>query len=135
MFRIRSCTVYPIRMVYLSSSNRNVDLHVLHVHAIHVIHMLIPFYVVPFMRWGLFRKKICHLYFFTVFDMPRLSENERNQAIGMLAGGRSARVFAYRFGCCRKTIDRLAAWYQQTGLFTTCSDLVGLVLHYVDALT
>ena len=43
MFRIRSCTVYPIRMVYLSSSNRNVHLHVLHVHAIHVIHMLIQF--------------------------------------------------------------------------------------------
>ena len=47
--------------------------------------------------------------------MPRLSENERNQAIGMLAGGMSARVVARRFGCCRKTIDRLAARYQQTG--------------------
>ena len=112
MFRIRSCTVYPIRTVYISASNRNVHLHV---HAIHVIHMLIPFYVVPFMRWGLFRKNICLLYFFTVFDMPRLSENERNQAIGMLAGGMSASVIARRFGCCRKTSDRLAARYQQTG--------------------
>ena len=38
--------------------------------------------------------------------MPRLSEKERKQAIGILVGG---------FGCCRKTIDRLAARYQQTG--------------------
>ncbi|MES9901740.1 MAG: helix-turn-helix domain-containing protein [Sedimenticola sp.] len=47
--------------------------------------------------------------------MPRLSENERNQAIGMLAGGMSARTVARRFGCCRKTIDRLAGRYQATG--------------------
>ena len=40
MFRIRSCTVYPIRTVYISASNQNGHLHV---HAIHVIHMLIQF--------------------------------------------------------------------------------------------
>ena len=47
--------------------------------------------------------------------MSRLSENERNQAIGMLAGRMCARVVARRFGCCGKTIGRLAARYQQTG--------------------
>jgi len=36
-------------------------------------------------------------------------------AIGMLAGGMSARVVARQFGCCGKTIGRLAARYQQTG--------------------
>ena len=46
--------------------------------------------------------------------MPRLSENERNQAIGMLAGGMSARVVVPWFGCCRKMSDRLASRYQQT---------------------
>ena len=64
------------------------------------------------MRLGLFVK---NLYFFTVFHMPWLSENEGNQALGMLAVGMSARVVAPRFGCCRKTIDHLAALYQQTG--------------------
>ena len=47
--------------------------------------------------------------------MSWLSENEQNQAIGMLAGGMSASVVACRFGCCGKTIDLLAARYQQTG--------------------
>jgi len=47
--------------------------------------------------------------------MQRLSEIEQNQAIGILAVEMSARVVARRFGCCRKTIDRLAARYQQTG--------------------
>ena len=32
----------------------------------------------------------------------------------MLAGGMSTRAVARRFGCYRKTIDRLAARYQQT---------------------
>jgi len=47
--------------------------------------------------------------------MPRFPKNERNQAIGMFAGGMSARLVALRSVCCRKTIDRLAARYQQTG--------------------
>ena len=47
--------------------------------------------------------------------MSLLSENERNQAIGMLAGGMSARVVARRFGSCLKTIDRRASRYEQTG--------------------
>ena len=107
MFRIRSCTAYTIRTVYISVSNRNGHLHV---HAIHVIHMLIQF-----MSYHSCGKGYWELFFFTVFDRPRLSENERNQAIGMLAGGMSASVIARRFGCCRKTSDRLAARYQQTG--------------------
>ena len=37
------------------------------------------------------------------------------RSIGMLAGGMSARVVARRFGCCQKTIDRLADRYQQVG--------------------
>ncbi|WAQ94934.1 TCB2-like protein [Mya arenaria] len=47
--------------------------------------------------------------------MPRLSKNERNQAVGMLAGWMSAMVVARRFGCCRKTINLLVSRYQQTG--------------------
>jgi len=114
MFRIRSCTIYPIRTVYISASNRNGHLLVLRVHAIHVIYMLIQFMSYHSCDRG-YSENYFFLYFFTVFDMQRVSENERNQAIGMLAGGMSARVVERRFGSCRKTIYRLAARYQQTG--------------------
>ena len=71
--------------------------------------------------------------------MPWLSVNERNQAIGMIVGGMSARVVARRFGCCRKTIDRLTVRYQHTGavhdLQRPGRHRVTRSLHYVDALT
>lgn len=47
--------------------------------------------------------------------MPRLSESDRNQAIGMLEAGLTASAVARRFGCCRKTIQRLVTRYQQNG--------------------
>ncbi len=47
--------------------------------------------------------------------MPWLSEKERHQAIGMLTAGATARDVARLFGCCRKTIERLAARYRHTG--------------------
>ena len=39
--------------------------------------------------------------------MPRLNNDERNQAIGMLNSGMSATVVSRLFGCTRKTIERL----------------------------
>ena len=39
--------------------------------------------------------------------MPRLNNDERNQAIGMLNAGMSATVVLQHFGCTRKTIERL----------------------------
>ena len=39
--------------------------------------------------------------------MPRLNDDERNQAIGMLNAGMSATVVSRHFGCTRKTIERL----------------------------
>ena len=39
--------------------------------------------------------------------MPRLNNDERNQAIGMLNVGMSATVVSRHFGCTRKTIERL----------------------------
>ena len=39
--------------------------------------------------------------------MPRLNNDERNQAIGMLNAGTSATVVSRHFGCTRRTIERL----------------------------
>lgn len=47
--------------------------------------------------------------------MPRLSEAERNQVLGMLEAGIASNAIARRFGCSRKTIQRLVTRYQQTG--------------------
>jgi transposase len=47
--------------------------------------------------------------------MARLSEVDRNQAIGMFVAGSSKSAIARRFGCHHSTISRLVARYQQTG--------------------
>ena len=39
--------------------------------------------------------------------MPRLNNDERNQAIGSLNAGMSATVVLRHFGCIRKTVERL----------------------------
>ena len=39
--------------------------------------------------------------------MPRLNNDKRNQAIGMLNAGMSAAVVSQLFACTRKTIERL----------------------------
>ena len=39
--------------------------------------------------------------------MPRLSENQRNQAIGMLQAGAIVHDVAQHFGCSRQTIHNL----------------------------
>ena len=39
--------------------------------------------------------------------MPRLNNDERNQAFGMPNAGMSAVVVSRHFGCTRKTIERL----------------------------
>lgn len=48
--------------------------------------------------------------------MPRLTEVERNQAIGMLNAGMAEREVGRRFGCHRCTITRLSRRYRQTGV-------------------
>ena len=47
--------------------------------------------------------------------MPRLKNDERNQAIGMLKAGISATVVSRHFGCTRKTIERLRRQFRVTG--------------------
>ena len=47
--------------------------------------------------------------------MPRLTNDERNQAIGMLNAGMSATVISRHFGCTRKTIERLRRRFHVTG--------------------
>ena len=47
--------------------------------------------------------------------MPRLNNDERNQAIGMLNAGMSATVVAQHFVCTRKTIERLQRRFRVTG--------------------
>ena len=46
--------------------------------------------------------------------MPRLNNDERNQAIGMLNAGMSATVVSRHFGCTQKTIKRLRRQYLVT---------------------
>ncbi len=47
--------------------------------------------------------------------MPRLTEAQRQQAIGLLSVGISKRQVAGRFGCTRATIYRLEQRYEETG--------------------
>ena len=47
--------------------------------------------------------------------MPRLSNEERNRAIGRLDGGQSVTVVARAFGCSRQTINNLRTRLHQTG--------------------
>ena len=47
--------------------------------------------------------------------MPRLNNDERNQAIWMLNAGMSATVVSRHFGCTRKTIERLRTRFRVTG--------------------
>ena len=47
--------------------------------------------------------------------MPRLNNDERNQAIGMLNTSMSATVLSRHFGCTRKTIERLRRRFRVTG--------------------
>ena len=39
--------------------------------------------------------------------MPRLNNDDRNKAIGMLNAGMSTTVVSQHFGCIRKTMERL----------------------------
>ena len=47
--------------------------------------------------------------------MPRLDNDEQNQAIGMLNAGTSATVVFRHFGCTRKTIERLQRRFRVKG--------------------
>ncbi|MEW8547199.1 MAG: helix-turn-helix domain-containing protein [Candidatus Thiodiazotropha sp.] len=47
--------------------------------------------------------------------MPRLSENERNQALGMVRANMSIRQVARHFHCHSSTVSRLLNRVQQTG--------------------
>ena len=47
--------------------------------------------------------------------MPRLNNDERNQAIGMLNAGMSATVVSWHSGCTRNTIERLRRRFRVTG--------------------
>ena len=52
--------------------------------------------------------------------MPRLNNDERNQAIEMLNAGMSATVVSQHFGCTRKTIKRLRRRIRVTGNVADC---------------
>ena len=47
--------------------------------------------------------------------MPRLNNDELNQAIGMLSAVMSATVVSRHFGCTRKIIERLRRRFRVTG--------------------
>ena len=47
--------------------------------------------------------------------MPRLNNDERNQAFGMLNAGMSATVVSRLFGCARKTIKCLRRRFRLRG--------------------
>ena len=47
--------------------------------------------------------------------MPRLSENDRNQAVGMHTAGMSVNNIVLHFGCSRQTIHNLRTRYATTG--------------------
>ena len=47
--------------------------------------------------------------------MPRLNNDEQNQAVRMLNAGMSATVVLWHFGCTRKTIQRLWRRFCVTG--------------------
>ena len=49
------------------------------------------------------------------WKMPRLSQVEREQAIGMLEAGKAVRLVARRFHCTLRTINRLRDRYAETG--------------------
>jgi transposase len=49
------------------------------------------------------------------FTVPRLSETERNQAIGMLLGGASVGDLSRMFNCSRNTVHELVRRYRHTG--------------------
>ena len=47
--------------------------------------------------------------------MPRLSDQERNQALGMLRAGMSTHQVAAQLNCNQSTVSRLQTRFQQTG--------------------
>ena len=63
--------------------------------------------------------------------MPRLNNDERNQAIGMLNAGMSATVVSRHFRCTRKAIERLRRRFRVTG--NVADSLGGLRLRVTTA--
>ena len=47
--------------------------------------------------------------------MPRLSEEQKNRAIGMLMAGVAVNVVSQAYGCTRQTIHKLMTRYMLTG--------------------
>ena len=47
--------------------------------------------------------------------MPRLNQDQRNQAVGMLNAGQTVRPVSRAFGCTRRTITLLIRRFRQTG--------------------
>ena len=60
------------------------------------------------------KKQICFTHR-RCTEMPRLSENQRNQAIGMLQAGAMVNDVAKHFGCSRQTINNLNTRFAITG--------------------
>ena len=56
--------------------------------------------------------------------MPRLNQNQRIQALTMLACGDNVSNVSRAFGCHRNTIIRLRQRFQQTGGWQVAVDLV-----------
>jgi hypothetical protein len=56
--------------------------------------------------------------FYWVSKMPRLSNNDRNQALGMLRAGISTREVARLFNCHQSTVVRLRLRFQTTNTQT-----------------
>ena len=59
------------------------------------------------------KRNICFIHRRT--ERPRLSENQHNQAIGMLQAGTMVNDVAQHFGCSRQTIHNLNTRFAITG--------------------
>ena len=65
------------------------------------------------------KKQICFIHRHCT-EIPHLSENQRNQAIGMLQAGAVVNDVAQHFGCSHQTIHNLNTRFAITSSFHDC---------------
>ena len=94
-----------LRFQFFTSPHAVVNFHSLHVRILTDKHLL---------RSSDKKKQICFIHL-RCTEMPHLSENQRNQAIGMLQAGAMVNDVAQHFGCSCQTIHNLKTMFAITG--------------------
>ena len=94
-----------LRFQFLTSPHAVVNFHSLHVCILTDKHLLCS---------SDKKKQICFIHWRCI-EMPCLSENQRNQAIGTLQAGAVVNDIAQHFGCSRQTIRNLNTRLAITG--------------------